>query len=219
MSKSTRWTVAVMVVVVALGVALWTQLGDNSSSTGSIGPGDARDRRDADTAEALAGPRARADLGPCPQAGSGPGPERLRGITLECAGDGTSVDVAKAVAGRPTVLNLWAYWCAPCAEELPAMAEYQRRAGPGVTVLTVHQDENEAAALLRLAELGVRLPTLQDGRRLVAAALAVPNVMPATVVLRADGSVAEVLPRSFASADEIAAAVGPKVGPKTGEPG
>ncbi len=34
--------------------------------------------------------------------------------------------------------------------------------------------------------------------------------MPATVVLRADGSVAEVLPRSFASADEIAAAVDPK---------
>ena len=46
------------------------------------------------------------------------------------------------------------------------MAEYQRRVGPDVTVLTVHQDENETAALLRLAELGVRLPTLQDGRRL-----------------------------------------------------
>jgi len=201
-----------MVVVVALGVALWTQLGDNGSRTGPIGPGQARDRRDADTAEALAGPRARADLPPCPQAGSGPGPDRLRGITLECAGDGTYVDVANAVAGRTTILNLWAYWCAPCAEELPAMAEYQRRVGPDVTVLTVHQDENETAALLRLAELGVRLPMLQDGRRLVAAALAVPNVMPATVVLRADGSVAEVLPRSFASADEIAAAVDPKIG-------
>jgi hypothetical protein len=36
--------------------------------------------------------------------------------------------------------------------------------------------------------------------------------MPATVVLRSDGSVAEILPRSFASADEIAEAVGPKVG-------
>jgi thiol-disulfide isomerase/thioredoxin len=200
--------------VVALGVALSTQLGDNRSPTGSLGPGQARDRRDADTAEALAGPRASADLSPCPPAGTGPGPERLRGITLECAGDGASVDVAKAVAsaGRATVLNLWAYWCAPCAEELPAMAEYQRRAGPDVTVLTVHQDENEAAALLRLADLGVRLPTLQDGRRLNAAALRLPNVMPATVVLRADGSVAEVLPRSFASADEIAAAVDPKIG-------
>jgi len=212
MSTSTRWTIAVMVVVVALGVALWTQLGDDTSQTGSLAPGQARDRRDADTAEALVGSRARADLSPCPPAGTGPGPEELHEIILECAGDGASVDVAKIVAGRTTVLNLWAYWCAPCAEELPAMAEYQRRAGPDVTVLTVHQDENEAAALLRLAELGVRLPTLQDGRRLIAAAFRVPNVMPATVVLRADGSVAEVLPRSFASADEIAAAVDPKIG-------
>ena len=201
-----------MVVVVALGVALWTQLGDDTWQTGSLGPGQARDRRDADTAEALVGSRARADLSPCPPAGTGPGPEELHEIILECAGDGASLDVANVVAGRTTVLNLWAYWCAPCADELPAMAEYQRRAGPDVTVLTVHQDENEAAALLRLAELGVRLPTLQDGRRLIAAAFRVPNVMPATVVLRADGSVAEVLPRSFASADEIAAAVDPKIG-------
>jgi thiol-disulfide isomerase/thioredoxin len=211
MSTSTRWTIVVMAVVVALGVALWAQLGDARSPTGSSGPVPARDHRDADTAEALAGPRARADLRPCPS-GAGQGPEGLRGITLQCAGDGASVDVAKAVAGRATVLNLWAYWCGPCAQELPAMAEYQRRAGPSVTVLTVHQDENEEAALLRLADLGVRLPTLQDGRRLIAAALRVPNVMPATVVLRADGSVAEVLPRSFASADEIAAAVDQKIG-------
>lgn len=212
MSTSTRWTVAVLVVVVALGVALWTQLDDDAARPGPPGVASSRDHRDADTAEALAGPRARADLRPCPGPGAGAGPAALQGITLQCAGDGAQVDVAAAVTGRATVLNLWAYWCAPCTQELPAMAEYQRRMGPAVTVLTVHQDENEAAALLRLAELGVRLPTLQDGRRRVAAALQVPNVMPATVVLRADGSVAEVLPRSFASADEIAAAVNPQIG-------
>jgi thiol-disulfide isomerase/thioredoxin len=212
MKPSTRWTIAVLVVVVALGVALWTQLGDGRLPSGPTGQSAARDRRDADTAESLAGPRRRADLQPCPTSGVGPGPHQLDGITLECVGDGARVDVAKAVAGRAVVLNLWAYWCAPCAEELPAMAEYQRRVGPAVTVLTVHQDENETAALLRLAELGVRLPTLQDGRRLVAAALKVPNVMPATVVLRQDGSVAAVLPRSFTSADEIAAAVNSTMG-------
>jgi len=215
MSTSTRWTVAVMVVVVALGAALWTQLSGDESHPGSTGAGASRDRRDADTAEALAEPRARADLAPCPTPGTGLGPEALRGIVLECAGDGSSVDVAKAVAGRTVVLNLWAYWCAPCAHELPAMAEYQRRVAPEVTVLTVHQDENETAALLRLAELGVHLPTLQDGRRRIAAALKVPNVMPATVVLRADGSVAAILPRSFANVDEISAAVDPLLG----EPG
>jgi thiol-disulfide isomerase/thioredoxin len=210
MSTSTRWTVAVLAVVAALVVALWMQLGDDGDRTGGAGP--AREHRDADTAEALAGPRARADLLPCPPAGSAPGPAALRGIAVECAGDGSAVDVARSLAGRTVVLNLWAYWCGPCTDELPAMAEYQRRVGPDVTVLTVHQDENETAALLRLAELGVRLPTLQDGRRLIAAALQVPNVMPATVVLRSNGSVAETLPRSFANADEIAAAVNPRIG-------
>lgn len=211
MRTSTRWTAAVLVVIVALGVGLWIQL-DRDGSTGGPGQGPAREHRDADTAEALAEPREKADLPPCPADGTGEGPPKLRGITVECAGNGAAVDVAKALAGRTVVLNLWAYWCAPCAEELPAMAEYQRRVGPAVTVVTVHQDENETAALLRLAELDVRLPTLQDGRRLIAAALQVPNVMPATVVLRPDGSVAEILPRSFASADDIAAAVDPQTG-------
>jgi thiol-disulfide isomerase/thioredoxin len=211
MSTSTRWTVATLVVIVVLGVGLWTQL-DRNGPTGRPGQAPAREHRDADTAEALAEPRSRAALAPCPADGSGAGPAKLRGITVACAADGAAVDVAKALAGRTVVLNLWAYWCAPCAEELPAMAEYQRRVGPAVSVVTVHQDENETAALLRLAELGVRLPTLQDGRRLIAAALQVPNVMPATVVLRPDGSVAEILPRSFASADDIAAAVDPQIG-------
>ncbi len=71
----------------------------------------------------------------------------LRGITLDCVGDGKPVDVASALAGRTVVLNLWAYWCGPCADELPAMAEYQRRVGDDVLVVTVHQDENETAGV------------------------------------------------------------------------
>ena len=148
-----------------------------------------------------------------PRAGDRPRSRRRCAASRSSARrDGVASTSDALVAGRNVVLNLWAYWCGPCADELPAMAEYQRRMGSAVTVLTVHQDENETAALLRLAELGVQLPTLQDGRRLVAAALKVPNVMPATVVLRSDGTVAEILPRSFTSADEIAAAVNPAMG-------
>lgn len=97
------------------------------------------------------------------------------------------------------------------------MADYQRRSGDAVTVVTVHQDENETAALLRMAELGVRLPVLQDGRRSIAAALGVPNVMPATVVLRRDGSVGGVLAQSFTTADQIEAAVSSALG-RSGAP-
>ena len=210
LTRKVRWHIAILAVVAALTAALFAQLRDDSATgtSGSLPAIADREHRDADTPEALAGPRQRANLAPCPAAGDAPGPGALRGVTADCAADGTVVDVGRALAGHRVVLNLWAYWCAACTAELPAMADYQRRVASDVMVVTVHQDENETAALLRLAELGVRLPTLQDGRRRVAAALRVANVMPATIVLRPDGSVAQTLPRSFDSADEIAAAVG-----------
>jgi thiol-disulfide isomerase/thioredoxin len=215
LTSKTRWTLAVLAVVAALIAALAAQLRDDPATTVTPQTAADREHRDADTPATLAGPRAQANLPRCPAARGGSSPTAstaLRGVVVECAADGSPIDVGRALAGHRVVLNLWASWCGPCMRELPAMAEYQRRVGPDVMVVTVHQDENETAALLRLAELGVRLPTLQDGRRLVAAALRVANVMPATVVLRLDGSVAQTLPRAFASADEIAAAVGNKPG-------
>lgn len=208
MRASTGWTVGVLAVVLALVGAFAGELSDRPRPDDSSAP-IPRAHRDADTPEALAGPRQRADLPKCPADGAGAGPEALRGVVVECAADGSSVDLARALAGRAVVLNIWAYWCGPCADELPAMQEYQRRVGDAVSVVTVHQDENETAALARMAELGVRLPVLQDGTRRTASALSLPNVMPVTVVIRRDGSVAAVLVQPFTSADAIAAAVEP----------
>jgi thiol-disulfide isomerase/thioredoxin len=206
LSTGARWTIVGVVLVAALITVMLSQQRDQRLP-GPRGqdPVAARERRDADTPAALAELRRQAQLPPCPTAGSGPGMPELAGITLECSGAG--VPVGAVLAGRQVVLNLWAYWCGPCADELPAMAEVQRRAGDRLTVVTVHQDENEAAGLAKLAELHVRLPMIQDGARRIAAALKSPNVMPTTILIRADGSVARVLPRSFTSADEIGAEV------------
>lgn len=195
-----------MVLVAALITVMLSQQHDERQR-GPRGqePVAARERRDADTPEALAELRRQAQLPPCPTAGSALDIPELAGVTLECSG--LRVSLGAALAGRPVVLNLWAYWCGPCADELPAMAEVQRRAGDKLTVVTVHQDENEAAGLAKLAELHVRLPMIQDGARRITAALKSPNVMPTTILIRADGSVARVLPRSFTSADEIGAEV------------
>ena len=94
-----------LVVIVAIGVAFWRELGadgrEAASPTASTSAGTAREHRDADTAQALAGPRATARPAavPCARARA-QAPHALRGITLECAGDGTPVDVARVVAGR-----------------------------------------------------------------------------------------------------------------------
>ncbi|MGV8874809.1 MAG: TlpA family protein disulfide reductase [Rhodococcus sp. (in: high G+C Gram-positive bacteria)] len=164
------------------------------------------ERRAADTPEALAPLRQDAGLASCPT-GSGNSAGPLTGITLECIGDGSYIDVGQVLAGRPALLNIWAYWCGPCAEELPYLQQYAERAGDAVTVLTVHNDANEANALTRLTDYGVTLPGVQDGGGRIVAAVGAPNVLPVSILISADGTVATVLPQPFRSVDEIADAV------------
>ena len=116
MTTSTRWTLVVLAVVGrpggGAGVAASRRRRPPTERPAGRHPNQsARTHRDADTPEALAGPRRQADLPPCPAAGR-PRSEGLRGIVVECAADGAPVDVARALAGRTVVLNLWAYWCA-----------------------------------------------------------------------------------------------------------
>jgi hypothetical protein len=75
MTRSGRWTLLVVAAVAVLVAALVVELGDDSAD-GGVPPSAqvARAHRDADTPEALAGPRQRADLAPCPAGGQNPGP-------------------------------------------------------------------------------------------------------------------------------------------------
>ncbi|MGB2721759.1 MAG: TlpA disulfide reductase family protein [Rhodococcus sp. (in: high G+C Gram-positive bacteria)] len=177
----------------------------DSPGLGQRAPG-TDERRAVDTLEALAPLRQDAGLAGCPTpSGTSAGP--LTGITLECIGDGSYVDLGQALAGRPALLNIWAYWCGPCAEELPYLQQYAERAGEKIEVLTVHNDANEANGLTRLTDYGITLPGVQDGAGRVVAAVGAPNVLPVSVLISADGTVAKVLPQPFRSVDDIADAV------------
>lgn len=54
--------------------------------------------------------------------------------------DGPPVDLAQN-DGRPTVVNLWATWCAPCRREMPALAQAERD-HPDVRFLLINQGED-----------------------------------------------------------------------------
>ena len=202
-----RWAFVVLVAVVALAVALWPREGgDGAPATPTAASGGGGTVTDAQ--------RDAADLASCPRphdgASTAAGP--LATIDLECLADGSSMAVGKSLAGRPALLNLWAYWCEPCARELPALQQYAGRAGDALTVLTVHSDPDEGKGLARLRDLGVRLPGVQDGSGKVRTAVGAPAVLPVSVLVRADGSIAKVVVRPFDSADDIAATVARELG-------
>lgn len=186
--------------MVALAVAVWPR-GDHAETPTPppVTSGVSSELR------AAAGP---ADCPATATTGNGP----LAGIALTCLADGRQVDLTAALAGKPALLNLWAYWCAPCAQELPYLQQYAQRAGNAITVLTVHSDPDEAKALARLTGLNVKLPGVLDADARVRAAVGAPAVLPVSVLVRADGSVADVVVRAFAGVDDIADTVAAELG-------
>ncbi len=202
-----RLGLAGLITVVALAVALWPRGGNDSAPEPQARPNSLVTQQLRDEA----------GLAPCPVPDTTSRPQAetsppLAAIPLTCLADGQPVDLLTALAGKPALLNLWAYWCGPCAQELPYLQQYAQRAGNAITVLTVHSDPDEDKALSRLAGLDVTLPGVLDPDAAVRTAVGAPSVLPISVLLRADGSVADVVVRSFTGVDDITDTVAARLG-------
>ena len=112
------------------------------------------------------------------------------------------VDMGQVAEGKPTVLNVWAWNCAPCRQELPLIEQWAKD-NPDVQVATVHAAREAGRGQAFLQEIGVKLPTYSDTVDVVGPALNLPRVVPITVVFKADGTVAAIHPGEFTDAQQI----------------
>jgi len=134
---------------------------------------------------------AAAKLPVCPQTGAGPavgaGP-RLPAVTVECLGAGPAVTLSElpATAGRPLLVNVWASWCLPCADEMPRLIEAAHDYAGRLDVLGLDMLDDRIAALEWARQLGVNFPSLYDHDGLVRTELPIPGP-PITFFVSGDG--------------------------------
>lgn len=103
--------------------------------------------------------------------------------------DGGDIGIAD-FRGVPTLVNLWATWCAPCVKELPTLDRLAQShdVDGQLGVIAVSQDmAPQGSVKAFLDKLGVKdLGAYHDDKMALSAALGV-EVMPTTVLYGSDG--------------------------------
>jgi cytochrome c biogenesis protein CcmG, thiol:disulfide interchange protein DsbE len=97
-----------------------------------------------------------------------------------------------ALRGDPVLLNVWATWCPPCREEMPALQVLHETYGPrGLRVIGVSVDSRGAESAIRsfTADHGITFTILHDPAEAVSRQFRI-NGVPETFLIDADGRIA-----------------------------
>lgn len=104
--------------------------------------------------------------------------------------DGTTFS-SEAFAGKVTIVNFWATWCAPCRVEVPWFTEFKQEYGAqGFEIVGVTLDGDNAEAVDGfIRDLEINYPILTADEAILEAIGGIIGV-PTTFILDRDGNVA-----------------------------
>lgn len=219
MSASARWSLVALVAVVGLVVALLSTMGGDDSGPGPAASGpsappvgapptdEPRTVVDDEVRATIAFPECRDSA--VPATTDGP----VAGFMVRCMDDGSTTTLGKIQAGKPMVVNMWAYWCEPCRRELPAIRDAQATLGDEVQVVLSHTDPSETKGFDTLGALGIEeLISVSDQEEELPTLLGAPPVLPLTLFVNADGTVAHVLIQPMDTEQDVLDAVAEHLG-------
>lgn len=143
----------------------------------------------------------------CPALESRGGESDLPDVALDCLGGGAPVNLAD-LAGKPTIINLWASWCVPCRTEMPLLARAHQEYGDAVRFIGIDYNDSAPDDAIELARAsGVTYPLLADADQTTRADLKVVG-LPHTIFLDAQGRITTtVRGDAFRSYADLTAAI------------
>ena len=120
--------------------------------------------------------------------------------------NGAKVEIPRDWAGKPTLVNLWASWCAPCLKEMPELQAFaSEQAANGVQVVGIALDDS-ASVQAMLQRLAITYPNLIDAPGPADAGVRLGNpagVLPYSVLVSADGRVLKTRIGPFENRQDI----------------
>ncbi len=94
--------------------------------------------------------------------------------------------------GRVVLLNFWATWCGPCAEEIPHLNELHASIDPyDFELLGINIDEDQSKAVHLAKKLDVNFPILFDVDKSVSKNFDI-KAMPTTIIIDREGKIRHV---------------------------
>jgi len=105
--------------------------------------------------------------------------------------NGNNITMA-SLRGNVVIVDFWASWCEPCAEEMPVLERlYTTYRGQGLRIVGVSQDRTEANMRSFLNDHRVSFPIVHDAAHAVAGRYEPPR-MPSSYIVDRSGVVRHV---------------------------
>lgn len=198
---------ALVAVLIALAGAVAYRVQDRSTPPAQSVQG--RSTPPAQAAGELAPFRAAAALDPCPAGISTDLPD----LVLPCLGGGPDVPLRGVPTGMPTLVNVYGSWCAPCADEMPILVDFSRKAAGKVALVGVDTVDEPRLALIFAKDLGQHWPAVVDDDKAVLRKYA--SGPPVTLFVDGAGKVVHVKAGPFRSLADLQALVRTHLGVAT----
>lgn len=122
--------------------------------------------------------------------------------------EGLQSEIPRAWAGKVTLVNFWASWCAPCLKEMPELQAYaSEQVANGTQVVGIALDDTVSARTM-LERLDITYANLVDAPGPADASVRLGNpagVLPYSVLVSTDGRVLKTKIGPFEDEADIAA--------------